>query len=239
MTSPGDACRERYAALGLSAPELFETRPDDPLQLLLDDADIARAEAAAAQNLSARQQSTEWCRVGVVYEDPYVRILRDAVRFPDGRYGTYIRILHSAPGSGGVGGVAVLPVSDGRVLLFRHFRHASRTWHLEIPRGFVDGVDPETAALRELAEETGTQASALIDLGKLSPDSGLLGSEVRLYLARIDSAGPARVNDGQEPIEGLRWVELAELRDLIASGAITDSFTIAAFARASLRKLLD
>ena len=46
---------------------------------------------------------------GIVYEDEYIRLVRDAVIFPDRSRGTYIRILPRRPESA----VAVLPVLNG------------------------------------------------------------------------------------------------------------------------------
>ncbi|MGP3928192.1 hypothetical protein [Streptomyces sp. 8N616] len=71
----------------------------------------------------------------MVYEDAYVMLLRDPVRFPDGRTGTYIRSVSAMQEPGCV----VLPLLGGEVVLLEHFRHATRSWHWEVPRGFGPG----------------------------------------------------------------------------------------------------
>ncbi len=55
-----------------------------------------------------------WSEVGVAYEDQYLLILRDAVRFPDGYLATYIRIVDKPDSASGV---VVLPVYEKQVLL--------------------------------------------------------------------------------------------------------------------------
>src|SRR5260221_12364143 len=95
-------------------------------------------------------------------------ILRDAVCFPDGRLGIYSRMVgDSTPG------VIVLPIYQGPVLLIRHFRHATRTWHIEIPRGFgTKSFSSEENAFRELEEEVGATVSRLVSLGYVYSDTG-------------------------------------------------------------------
>jgi 8-oxo-dGTP pyrophosphatase MutT (NUDIX family) len=51
----------------------------------------------------------------------------------------------------------VLPVlPSGQIILVLNFRHPTRSWKLELPRGGMQsGETQEEAALRELKEETG------------------------------------------------------------------------------------
>lgn len=224
--------KARYRELIEAVPERFVAQPDDPFGLLTGADDIRRVESAAAARLIEHGQPAEWSEVGVVYEDPYLCVVRDAVTFPDGATGTYIRVFHRDLREAGA---AILPVVNRRIALVRHFRHATRAWHYEIPRGFCDGATPATAARTELAEEIGATASRLIDLGALQTDSGLLGSATHLYLAEIDKLGEVQRAEG---ISEIRLLSPAELQGEIARGAISDSFTIAAFARALWRGLI-
>lgn len=119
---------------------------------------------------------------GICYRDQYLTLLRDPVAFPDGRTGGYLRALHS----GGHAGAAVLPVHDGRIVLLRHFRHATRQWHWEIPRGFPEPGEPaEKTARRELEEEIGVPAESVEFLGDVYADTGVAGSKVGLFWAAV------------------------------------------------------
>src|SRR2546421_371902 len=112
----------------------------------------------------------EWAQVGIAFEDQYAMILRDAVRFPAGSLGTYIRMVRK-----GTPGVIVFPIYQKQVLLIRHFRHATRTWHIEIPRGFgMKDLSSEESARRELREEIEATISCLVPLGRIYPDTGIL-----------------------------------------------------------------
>jgi ADP-ribose pyrophosphatase len=73
--------------------------------------------------------------------------------------------------------VAVAP--DEGLVLVRQFRPAVWETTLELPSGHVEnGETPETAARRELLEETGFEAGPMRLLGRLAPDVGRLGNRL-------------------------------------------------------------
>lgn len=200
---------------------------------LTDPAQVQMAVETTRQRMVARGLSGAWATVGVVFEDQYLVIVRDPVRFPDGTLGTYIRMLPK-----GNPGVAILPVHTRRILVLRHYRHATGAWHWEIPRGFaLTDSSSEMDARRELAEETGATATVIHSLGKVHPDTGLTASCVELFYAQVDElCGTC------DPAEGIGSVEaltISEFERRIAEEIITDGFTIAAFIRARLRGFLD
>jgi len=214
-------------------PEQSATKSGDGLVLLEEREDIALAEESARHELVKQGLPTEWSKVGLVFEDQYLAILRDAVRFPNGDLGTYLRVF---PSHLDKTGVAILPVCQGKVVLLHHFRHATRSWHWEIPRGFGSDRDPEQSAIAELDEELKAVPTRLIDLGTFHVDSGMLWHEAAVFLAEIpEFRMPA---DTREPIDQVRAVAIADLERDIADNQITDSFTIVAVARAKLRGLL-
>lgn len=264
-TSATKGAMNRYDRLRAERPDLFVNSPDGIDLLLSPEAvEAARRGAGAAPDAP----------VGVVYEDSYVTVVRDAVRFPDGAHGLYLRVLPRVADPG----VVVLPLlPTGRVVLVEHYRHATRAWHWEVPRGMGEpGATGADSAARELREEIGARATELVPLGDVHPDTGLLGSRVQLFAARIphpapattpppgeagrepgdgrqdegqrDSAGDVRKYGGQpypgtrDVTEGIRrmmTVPYAALGEMIATGAVTDAFTIAAYTRARLAGLLD
>jgi ADP-ribose pyrophosphatase len=162
--------------------------------------------------------------------NPWIEVYYDVVEFPGGVRGRYSRIVER-----GGRGVAVLPHRNGQIALLRIYRYPISAEVLEAPRGFGEGADPAVDARRELLEETGFGASSLVDLGELHANSGLLAASTALFLAQVDDADPAPA-DGEAA--EVRWVDVVAVEAMIASGRITDAFTIAAFCRARLRHLL-
>src|SRR5258706_15001143 len=121
-------------------------------------------------------------------------ILRDAVRFPGGAPGTYIRFIGNVDSGPSA---IVLPLYREQVLLVRRFRHATRSWHLEIPIGTgMKGLSGEENARRELAEEIGAAASRLVSIGELEDGAGLTGSPAELFYAEVESYGEVNKHEG-------------------------------------------
>lgn len=223
------SCLDRYYSVVRSRPGDF-TNPDGAIyRILLDSADIARAQSAAEAQRRNDRLEVDDLRVGVLAEDPYLMVMRDAVEFADGTLGLYNRLLVPA-------GAAILPVLADGVVLLNRFRHGTRRWHLEAPRGsFSGGGSEEDDARRELWEETGAVARQMVDLGELHSTTGCLDERHRLFLAHIDAVGTP---DAHEAITSLEKIAVPQLESLLADGTITDGPTLALFLRARLRGLL-
>ncbi len=222
--------RDDYFALVEANPGLFHNPPDAGFEILLDEAGISQAEKSAAQQLRGAGAPAEWARVGVAFRDQYSLILRDAVRYTNGSVGTYVRMI-TPP----VPGVVILPVWQGQVLLIRHFRHATRSWHLEIPRGFGTGTDARESADRELKEEIGASGIHLTELGRMYPDTGATNSVAALFHAEISSYGKP---DEMEAITDIIPTPVAEFERMIGDCQLDDGYLLAAYARAKARNLL-
>lgn len=97
----------RYLAYAKVHPELFTNPSENIYSVLLDPEEIRKVETATARRLEIKGLPREWAQVGIVYEDQYLFILRDAVRFPDGYLSTYVRIIEE---ESNVSGVVILPV---------------------------------------------------------------------------------------------------------------------------------
>ena len=130
------------------------------------------------------------------------------------------------------GGAAILPLhDDGSITLIRQLRPALGDFLLELPAGRLSpGEDPKLCAARELAEETGLQASSLVSLGVLHPSPGVFDEVIHLYLATGLSQGES-APEAYEEISCVR-MPLQEAICLAAEGGITDGKTIAALLRA-------
>lgn len=224
--------RADYFSLVSARPELFRNPEGAAFVILLDEADIRQAEAHVAGQLAKLGAPKEWAEVGVAFRDQYVFLLRDAVRFADGSLGTYIRTV--AP-EDSFPGVVMLPVWQRQVLLIRHFRHATRGWHLEVPRGFGSDPDPRVSAQRELTEEIGASDIELTDLGEVYADAGADSSAVALFYAEIGSYGAPEILEG---ITEILPTPLVEFERMIADGELDDGYLLAAYARAKARNLI-
>jgi ADP-ribose pyrophosphatase len=224
--------RQRYLELTRLRPELFTNPPGAAFYILLRESEINEAEAYMAGRHQRNGTPEEWATVGVVFQDQYLLLVRDAVRYSDGSLGTYIRMIDPDPR---FLGVVILPVWQGKVLLIRHFRHATRTWHLEIPRGFGSAEDAEESAKRELAEEIGAPEATFTRLGEMYPDSSAGNSRVALFHAAVTSYGRP------ETIEGISDVlptPVAEFEQMISEYVLDDGYLLAAYARAKARDLI-
>ena len=225
----GDSCLNRYRALVQARPDQFINPPGEIYEILLTPTQIEHAQGEAARRRLAEGLPPGDLRVGVLADDPYLMLMRDAVRFADGSYGLYNRLL--VPG-----GAAVLPTIGDSVVLLNRFRHGTRRRHLEAPRGAFSGTaTKEGDARRELLEETGAVASALVDLGELHSSTGCLDEVHQLFLARIDRVG---LPDKHEAVTALETIPVARFEAMIGDGTITDGPTLALFLRARLRGAL-
>ena len=221
-----------YFSLVRSRPELFRNPRGADFEILLQEDEIRRAEEHMAEELRKAEAPAEWAEVGVAFRDQYVLVLRDAVRFADGSLGTYIR---SVPPEGSFPGVVILPVWQDRVVLVRHFRHATRSWHLELPRGF--GMDPDVrqSARRELIEEIGAEEIRLAGLGESYPDAGMGSSRVAFFYADIGSYGQPERHEG---ITDILPTPVTEFERMIRDGELKDGYLLAAYGLAKARNLI-
>ena len=147
----------------------------------------------------------------------------DTVRFPDGSVGEVEVVRH--PGAS-----AVLPflddpaVGDPRVLLIRQYRYASSGFLLEVPAGRLEREEsPESAARRELREETGRTAGGLKKVFELFTTPGFTDEKIHVFFAWDLEAG----SHSRERDEFISEVSmpLADALRLIASGEIADAKT--------------
>jgi len=118
---------------------------------------------------------------------------------------------------------------QNEVVLIEQYRQGAEKITLEIPGGMIDENEkPETAARRELLEETGFQASEMILLGKSEPNPAIQNNWMHHFLAvECEKIKEAEFDEHESVITKL--VALDEIKSLIANGKITHSLVIAAF----------
>jgi ADP-ribose pyrophosphatase len=157
--------------------------------------------------------------VGLIKKDKYWTWLNDAVRFPSGAEGVYSRILWNKALKNPDVGVCVMPEIEGKgIVLNCNYRHATRSWELELPRGGVNESETvEDAARRETLEETGKVLSKLTLLGHIAPDTGTLSTVVPIYLATV-AGSQDTAQEESEAIEENIVLSHAELKKAIVDG---------------------
>jgi ADP-ribose pyrophosphatase len=223
-----------YDELISKNPSLFDNK-NALLNIILDQKTINEWERRKEAELRQRGLPLEWAKIGIILDDPYNIIVRDLVQFPDGDIRGYGRSIATATLKGGRG-VVVLPEYQGKILLLHQYRHPTRQWHYEIPRGYGEpNIPPVENAHKEVEEETGGKISELVSLGDFYNNTGFESASVALFYAKLASVGKANVNEG---IESFVWVTVKELEEWIANEKITDGFTIAAYTKAKLKGLI-
>lgn len=231
MTSEQEKRLTEYLALRRERPADFDG-PADGIRIAVEPDEITAIEAEVGARYAKKGWPREWAEAGLSYRDPYLRLVRDAVVFPDGHRAIHHRVLSNSNPSG----AAVLPLHDGRIVLIRHFRHPSRRWHWEIPRGAIDpGHSAEQTARIELREEIEAEAETLVPLGAVHGSTALISGDVSLFFATVTAPGKSPLGEG---ISGCRTVTIAEIETMILQSEITDSFTLAAVLRARLAGLI-
>lgn len=151
----------------------------------------------------------------------FLHVVRDTVRLPDGGSATREYVLHP-------GAVAVVPfLDDGRIVLERQYRHATRQVMIEIPAGKLDaGEGPLVCGQRELLEETGYVAREWAYAFTMYPTVAYSDEAIQIWFARGLEHRGAQLDQGEfldvftaTPQEFLDWCR---------EGKIVDSKTLAA-----------
>jgi ADP-ribose pyrophosphatase len=174
-------------------------------------------------NKKSRSEKNKTAKVlssKIIYQGPIFGVRRDEVLEPGGVRTTREVITH--PGS-----VVVLPLlPDGRILLIRQYRHATRQFLWELVAGRMDhGETPRQGAARELIEETGYRAKRFRIFLDLFPTPGFLEERMYVLLASGLSPGEARPEEDEKITS--RAFTGAELDKMMRGGKLRDAKTIA------------
>lgn len=177
-------------------------------------------------------ESNPWRRLSrkVAYENPWIEVRHDEVIRPDGLPGIY-GVVHFRNRA-----VGVVPMdSRDRVLLVGQFRYTMDRYSWEIPEGGSPlDEDPEAAARRELAEETGYVGGEWRELCRAELSNSVTDESTILFVATALEEGPASP-EGTEQLQ-LRWVAFEEAMAMIARGELRDAMTILALQALALER---
>jgi ADP-ribose pyrophosphatase len=159
-----------------------------------------------------------------IYRNPWMVLREDDIRRPDGSSGVYAVVDKPTY-------ALVMPYDGHRFRLVEQFRYpvGARRW--EFPQGTAPGVadtEPFELAERELREETGLRATSFEPLGRIDIAPGMSSQRGWVFLA----TGIAEGESDREPEEqDMRsaWFARDEVEQMIRSGVIVDSQSIAAY----------
>lgn len=161
----------------------------------------------------------------VLHRGAFLEFRIDTIERADGTRAT--RDIAGHPGA-----VAIVALDgDGRVALVRQWRSPADAALLEIPAGGLDvhadgsKEDPDTAAARELEEETGLRAGSWRKLGAFYSAPGFTDELMHLYIATdLTPADPAgRLGPDEDERLILEWRPWPEAVAAAEQGEIRDA----------------
>jgi ADP-ribose pyrophosphatase len=133
----------------------------------------------------------------------------------------------------------VIPITQsGELVLIWQYRFGSDALSLEVPGGVIDpGELPAQAALRELREECGYEASRVDLISSLQPNPALQGNRIFSYVAWDATPTGATAFDELEACETVT-VPLRDLGALLDSGEMQHALCVVAL-ETFLRRFTD
>lgn len=129
----------------------------------------------------------------IIHQGKKIQLVQDTSIAADGQPVVRDIVLHP-------GAVAILPLPDrGHICLLRNRRVTVGETLIEIPAGTLEpGENPDHAAVRELAEETGYVAGSWRKLREFYPSPGVLSERMYLYVAENLTPGSMRPERDEE-----------------------------------------
>lgn len=158
----------------------------------------------------------------IAFENRWVSLREDAVRFPDGFESVYAYIERPRY-------AIVAAVEDGRIWMVEQYRHPLKARSWELPMGVAPGGDSipiEEAARIELAEETGLRAGRLTRIAEIAPAPALIAQTGVLFLAEGLTQGPQALEPTEQDLVA-RPLPVPEVLAMACDGRIADAATIA------------
>jgi ADP-ribose pyrophosphatase len=166
-----------------------------------------------------------------VYANSWLSVREDEVRFPDGTPGIF-GVIDKRDFA------LVIPREPGGFWMVEQFRYPIGRRALEFPQGSWpagQNGSQDDLARAELREETGLSAGRLTRLGHLLTAPGFCSQEFDVYLAEDLTPGPTD-REATEQDMTHHLVGFDEFRAGVASGAIADSATLAAYSLLTLAR---
>ncbi len=174
----------------------------------------------------------------IVYENRWLKIREDIIRYPDGLKGMFGVVERNQF-------AVILPLGQNKngektVTLIRQYRYPVGEFLWELPMGMWElrpEATPEMIAIGELEEETGLQAATITYGGSLYQGAGYSNQKGHIYLATdLTQHKPKR--EATEQNMTCHTVTLTYFEEMIKTGKIMCMVTIAAFCLLRSKKLI-
>lgn len=157
-----------------------------------------------------------------IYKGKIIEVEKHQVSLPNNETAYREVVKHN-------GAVAICALTpDQQVILVKQYRKALEQELLEIPAGKLEpGEDRESAAMRELEEETGYKAKKLTLVGEVYGTPGFSNEKISVYFA--DDLVEGEVNlDEDEFVEKVLY-SLEDVKKAVEARTIEDAKTFIAF----------
>jgi 8-oxo-dGTP pyrophosphatase MutT (NUDIX family) len=159
-----------------------------------------------------------------VYQNNWMRVREDRVRWPGGQEDIYGVV--EKPNF-----AVVIPIEDDHVYLVDQYRYPIGRRSLEFPMG-ADDNNPEASyeavARSELKEETGMSTGRWTDLGLAYSTCGYATASFRTFVATDLTQGETALEPAEEGLI-TRRVKLSDFERMILAGEIIDGQSLAAY----------
>ncbi|HAR6047340.1 TPA: NUDIX hydrolase [Staphylococcus pseudintermedius] len=157
-----------------------------------------------------------------IYKGKIIEVEKHKVSLPNNETAYREVVKHN-------GAVAICALTpDQQVILVKQYRKALEQELLEIPAGKLEpGEDRESAAMRELEEETGYKAKKLTLIGEVYGTPGFSNEKISVYFA--DNLVEGKVHlDEDEFVEKVLY-SLDDVKKAVEARTIEDAKTFIAF----------
>lgn len=157
----------------------------------------------------------------LIHKGAIIDYYQDTMQIPNGNVVKWDLIDHK-------GAAAIVAVrEDGKLLMVRQYRNALDRETLEIPAGGLNGREEptETAARRELQEETGYTANEVELLTSIYTTVAFCNEKIDIYVAR-GLKHPGKQHLDEDEYINVEAYSIEELKDMIFSCKIQDAKTI-------------
>ena len=162
-----------------------------------------------------------------IYENPWIRLEEHEVINPAGNSGIYGKVHFKNRA------LAIIPIDEaGNTWLIGQYRYPLDIYSWEIPMGGGPlEIDYLESAKRELKEETGLKAEKWTQIMTIHTSNSVTDEEGYVFLAEGLTQGETEFEETE--VLQIKTLPFREALEMVMSGEITDSLSIAGILKAA------